>query len=74
MVLVCLNFQGDVFGFLVSGNNTDSIYKIKVLSSNMINGGNFGPEGGLVVTILLVSSILLVNKFIPNRGSHYVTF
>jgi membrane protease YdiL (CAAX protease family) len=67
-------FQGDIFGFLVSGNNTDSIYKIKVLSSNIINGGNFGPEGGLVVTILLVISIILVYKFIPNRKSDFVTF
>jgi membrane protease YdiL (CAAX protease family) len=67
-------FQGDVFGFLVSGNTTDSIYSIKVLSSNIINGGSFGPEGGLVVTVLLVISILLAYKFIPNRKSDYVTF
>lgn len=67
-------FQGDVFGFLVSGNNTDSIYKIKVLSSNIINGGSFGPEGGLVVTILLVISVLLVYKFIPNREYAHVAF
>lgn len=67
-------FQGDIFGFLVSGNNTDSIYKIKVLSSNIINGGSFGPEGGLVVTTLLIISILVVYKFIPNRESDYVSF
>lgn len=67
-------FQGDVFGFLVSGNTTDSIYSIKVLSSNIINGGAFGPEGGLVVTILLIISILVVYKFIPKRESVYVTF
>lgn len=67
-------FQGDIFGFLVSGNTTDSIYSIKVISPNIINGGSFGPEGGLIVTALLVISILLVYKFIPNRKSAYVTF
>lgn len=60
-------FQGDIFGFLVSGNVTDSIYTIKTISPNIINGGNFGPEGGLVVTILLVITILITYKFLPNR-------
>ena len=60
-------FQGDVFGFLVSGNVTDSIYTIKTISPNIINGGSFGPEGGLVVTILLVITILITYKFLPNR-------
>ncbi|MCE5221073.1 MAG: CPBP family intramembrane metalloprotease [Clostridium sp.] len=60
-------FQGDVFGFLVSGNVTDSIYTIKTLSPNIINGGSFGPEGGLVVTILLVITILIIYKFLPSR-------
>ena len=67
-------FQGDIFGFLVSGNTTDSIYSIKVINPNLINGGSFGPEGGLIVTGLLVISILLVYKFIPNRESNHVTF
>ena len=67
-------FQGDIFGFLVSGNTTDSIYSIKVISPNLINGGSFGPEGGLVVTVLLVISILFVYKFMESRESAEVTF
>lgn len=67
-------FQGDIFGFLVSGNTTDSIYSIKVISHNLINGGSFGPEGGLVVTVLLIVSTLLVYKFMQNRESAEVTF
>jgi membrane protease YdiL (CAAX protease family) len=60
-------FQGDVFGFLVSGARTDSIYKIKVIDPNIINGGSFGPEGGLVVTILLIISIFITYKYLPSR-------
>lgn len=60
-------FQGDVFGFLVSGNVTDSIYTINTISPNIINGGSFGPEGGLVVTILLVITIFIIYRFLPSR-------
>ncbi|OOM73396.1 CAAX amino terminal protease self- immunity [Clostridium puniceum] len=67
-------FQGDIFGFLVSGSTTESIYSIKVVSPNLINGGSFGPEGGLVVTALLIVTTFLVYKFIPNRKSAEVTF
>lgn len=60
-------FQGPIFGFSVSGAETDSLYNIKVISSNIINGGSFGPEGGIVVTVVLVISILMTYKFSPHR-------
>lgn len=60
-------FQGSVFGFLVSGVRTDSIYIIEVIDPNILNGGNFGPEGGLIATILLIISIFITYKFLPAR-------
>lgn len=60
-------FQGNVFGFLVSGNTTDSIYSIKTVNPNLINGGSFGPEGGLIVTALLILTILGIHRFLPSR-------
>ncbi|MFW2487170.1 CPBP family intramembrane glutamic endopeptidase [Clostridium chromiireducens] len=60
-------FQGNVFGFLVSGIDTTPIYKVKVISPNIINGGDFGPEGGIIVTVLLIVSILTAYKFLPSR-------
>lgn len=60
-------FQGNVFGFLVSGNTTDSIYSIKTVNPNLINGGSFGPEGGLIVTALLIVTILGIYRFLPSR-------
>jgi len=60
-------FQGNIFGFLVSGNTTDSIYSIKTVNPNLINGGSFGPEGGLIVTALLIVTILGIYKFLPSR-------
>lgn len=60
-------FQGNVFGFLVSGNTTDSIYSIKIINANLINGGSFGPEGGLIVTVLLIVTIIGIYRFLPSR-------
>ncbi|RII36107.1 CPBP family intramembrane metalloprotease [Clostridium chromiireducens] len=60
-------FQGDIFGFLVSGNSTNSIYNIKTVTPNLINGGSFGPEGGLVVTALLIATIFIIYKYLPER-------
>lgn len=60
-------FEGAVFGFLVSGTNTDSIYKIRMISPNIINGGDFGPEGGIIVTIVLVTSLFISYRFLSCR-------
>lgn len=60
-------FQGNVFGILVSGTDTNSASVIsgQLTRSNIWNGGAFGAEGGLYVTILLVVSIGLAWKFWP---------
>ena len=53
-------FQGNVFGFLVSGQAPKGGSLIGIISSNktLINGGDFGPEGGLVVTFVLTGAII----------------
>lgn len=53
-------FQGNIWGFQVSGNVTDGLYQIKTVSNNIINGGEFGPEGGLVVTIVLLITLAIL--------------
>ncbi|MDP4088651.1 MAG: CPBP family intramembrane metalloprotease [Bacillota bacterium] len=55
-------FEGNVFGFLVSGQTTNSAYNLKVNGYNLINGGAFGPEGGIVVTLVLGLSFLFLWK------------
>jgi uncharacterized protein len=54
--------QGNIFGFLVSGNPTPSMYRLEVGSTTILNGGNFGPEGGIVVTLMLLLSFLYLWK------------
>ena len=53
-------FQGNIFGFLVSGNTTEGLYTTEGIGNTIVNGGDFGPEGGIIVTIVILISILLV--------------
>lgn len=46
--------QGNIFGFPVSGNPVDSVYRTQmVVGQEWLSGGGFGPEGGFLVTILI---------------------
>lgn len=65
--------QGTIFGFNVSGGETNtSLLFFKGIRTEIINGGEFGPEGGLIVTcILLVATIvtmwLMIRKTEENQ-------
>lgn len=54
--------QGNIFGIRVSGIETPvSVFSfVPKETGTLINGGDFGLEGGLAVTIVLVVSIILV--------------
>ncbi|MHC1686095.1 MAG: CPBP family intramembrane glutamic endopeptidase [Clostridiaceae bacterium] len=61
-------FQGDIFGFQVSGTVTNGLYGIKSIGNDLITGGEFGPEGGLVVTLIIVLGFIYMRKLY--RGSN----
>jgi len=56
-------FQGNVFGFPISGNTvfmeSASFFRIEQLGSDSITGGAFGPEGGMLCTLALLIGIAL---------------
>ena len=56
-------FEGNVFGFQVSGQSANGLYNVHNTVNNIINGGNFGPEGGLVVTFILFVGLIYMWKF-----------
>jgi len=56
-------FQGNIFGFNVSGQSTESLYKLNTPVKNIITGGAFGPEGGLVVTFIIIVGFIYMWKF-----------
>ncbi|MDL4842292.1 CPBP family intramembrane glutamic endopeptidase [Aquibacillus rhizosphaerae] len=48
-------FQGNVFGFAVSGTTPHGIYNVDVSEGHLLlTGGAFGLEGGLLATLLIV--------------------
>lgn len=53
-------FEGNVWGFPNSGIVTKGIYDTKLVSSNIINGGLVGPEGGLAATFIILIGLLAV--------------
>lgn len=61
-------FQGYVWGFQVSGITTKGLYSIKNINDNIINGGAFGPEGGLVVTVITLIAFYGVHLYYKNKN------
>lgn len=61
-------FEGNIFGFLVSGESTNGIYAVKNSADNIINGGSFGPEGGLAVTLILLLGFIYMWKFYKHKS------
>lgn len=62
-------FEGAVLGFPVSGKVVEGIFQVKILRENLMTGGLFGPEGGLVVTVMLLLSFLVLQSYLGNRRS-----
>lgn len=52
--------QGPVMGYSVSGMKIESVFKVNLKGSDLINGGQFGFEGSLVCTLLLIPAILMI--------------
>ncbi|MFQ5921496.1 MAG: lysostaphin resistance A-like protein [Anaerolineales bacterium] len=64
-------FQGPVFGFAVSGNPTPSIVVHTVEGPELLTGGGFGPEAGLIVLPLLAIGSGLI--WLYTRGRESIT-
>lgn len=56
-------FQGNVFGFPVSGTTAHGIYNLSVRNDNLLTGGAFGPEAGLLATIAIIIGMILVSMY-----------
>jgi membrane protease YdiL (CAAX protease family) len=51
--------QGTIFGYPVSGIVDETVLVTRVDGARWLTGGDFGPEGGLLVTIVLIFGTLL---------------
>jgi membrane protease YdiL (CAAX protease family) len=55
-------FQGPVYGFEVSGLKTDRIFHSSVKGSALITGGDFGFEGSLLATVIILLMIYFIHQ------------
>ncbi len=63
--------QGNVFGLSVSGGGESgpTLFRFGLSGSALWTGGAFGPEGGLVVTLLLLAAVLATVLWRTERRS-----
>ena len=59
-------FQGYVYGFKVSGTNSQGMLTTSFPKDSLLNGGAFGPEGGFFVTAVILLGILFVKFYYKN--------
>ena len=57
-------FEGDIFGMNVSGREQWSAFSTNMGTNELLTGGNAGPEGGLIVTGVLILGFLYVLYFV----------
>ncbi len=63
--------QGNIFGLQVSGmDKMVTIWRFEATGKDILTGGAFGPEGGIVVTIVLIIAIFVLFKI--NLKRNYV--
>jgi membrane protease YdiL (CAAX protease family) len=62
-------FQGPVFGFAVSGTPTSSIVVHSVEGPELLTGGGFGPEAGLIVLPLMALGSSFIWLYTRSRQS-----
>ena len=64
-------FQGPVFGFNVSGYDLSGVFKTTIAGHPLLTGGDFGFEGSVVCTgLLVVSTIALHLIYRPSTPPH----
>jgi len=65
-------FQGCVYGFAVSGTDFQGVISTQYAADTILNGGAFGPEGGLIVTAVLVLGFVFVRWHYRNSAFEYM--
>ncbi|MDF2542214.1 MAG: family intrarane metalloprotease protein [Herbinix sp.] len=65
-------FQGNIYGFPVSGTNTNGLLTTIYERNTILNGGDFGPEGGLIVTFVILLGLFFVKIYYRNSSYYFL--
>jgi membrane protease YdiL (CAAX protease family) len=55
--------QGNVYGFRVSGMSVQPLIHAEPTMNSVLSGGNFGAEGSLITTLILLLGIMMINVY-----------
>jgi len=67
-------FEGTIFGFPVSGTQSFNLIRQTVQGPELITGGTFGPEAGLVVFPAIILGALLIWVYTRTRSTRKSRF
>ena len=62
MIWMGWNFaQGNIYGVPISGEyDTNTVFACERIGNDILTGGAFGPEAGLLATLVFLGGILIV--------------
>lgn len=66
-------FQSVIYGLPVSGLNLPGIIKTEFTVDNIINGGSFGIEGGIMATAVIIAGFIFVKYYYRNIKYDFIT-
>lgn len=65
-------FQRCIYGFPVSGTNSQGVIHIQYTNDTILNGGALGPEGSLIVTAVIVLGFGFVKWYYRNSAFQFM--
>jgi len=66
-------FEGNIFGFAVSGTDTFKLIRHEVAGPSLVTGGEFGPEAGLILIPAMLLGTALVWLYTDRIGMRKVS-
>lgn len=66
-------FQGIVYGMPVSGLNIKGMLTTNFTADNILNGGKFGIEGGILTTLVTILSFVVVRYYYRNSEYDFLS-
>lgn len=66
-------FQGILYGMPVSGLDIPGVIHTEFAGSNILNGGLFGIEGGVLTTVMTLLSFIFVRYYYRNTHYNFLT-
>lgn len=62
-------FQGNVFGFAVSGNPVEAFVRLEPRGAEWLSGGGFGAEGSLITLLITAAGCWAVHRWYAGRSA-----